>query len=64
MVSTVVTHPLDVNSAFLGLGEVSRGHAHGPAGPGQILITHDRGDSWENLHLELPADRVLWIAPA
>ena len=64
MVSTIVTHPMDADSAFLGLGEVSRGHAHGPAGPGHILVTRDRGDSWQDLNFELPADRVLWVAPA
>ncbi|MPZ15033.1 MAG: hypothetical protein GEU73_11520 [Chloroflexi bacterium] len=63
MISTVVSHPLDKNAAFIGFGEVSRGHAHGPAGPGQILVTRDRGDSWHDLNLEMPADRVLWVAP-
>ena len=63
MVSTLVPHPLDRNAAFAGLGEVSRGHAHGPAGPGQVLVTRDRGESWQDLGLELPADRVLWAAP-
>jgi photosystem II stability/assembly factor-like uncharacterized protein len=62
MVSTIVPHPTDVNTAFMGLGEVSRGHAHGPCGPGTIMVTHDRGDSWEDLGLQLPADRVLLAA--
>ncbi len=63
MVSTLIPHPLDKNAAFVGLGEVSRGHAHGEAGPGTLMMTQDRGSSWQNLNLELPADRVLWAAP-
>ena len=63
MVSTLIPHPLDRDAAFAGLGEVSRGHAHGEAGPGTLLMTHDRGSSWQKLDVELPADRVLWAAP-
>jgi photosystem II stability/assembly factor-like uncharacterized protein len=63
MISTIITHPLDRNAAFMGLGEVSRGHAHGEAGPGSIMLTKDRGDHWVELGIELPADRVLWAAP-
>jgi hypothetical protein len=64
MVSTLFPHPLDADAAFAGLGEVSRGHAHGPCGPGQVLLTRDRGDSWEDLKQEIPADRVLFATPA
>jgi hypothetical protein len=63
MISTLVNHPLDKNAAFMGLGEVSRGHAHGPCGPGSVMLTRDRGESWQDLGLEMPADRVLWAAP-
>jgi photosystem II stability/assembly factor-like uncharacterized protein len=63
MISTLITHPVDRDAAFAGLGEVSRGHAHGDAGPGTLMVTHDRGSSWQRLNLELPADRVLWAAP-
>jgi hypothetical protein len=63
MISTIIPHPTDRNTAFMGLGEVSRGHAHGPAGPGTVMLTTDRGESWTDLGLELPADRVLWAVP-
>jgi photosystem II stability/assembly factor-like uncharacterized protein len=63
MVSTLITHPVNSNAAFAGLGEVSRGHAHGDAGPGSLMMTGDRGSSWQPLNLQLPADRVLWAAP-
>jgi len=62
MISTLVTHPLNPDAVFTGLGEVSRGHAHGEAGPGRVLLSHDRGESWADLKLEIPADRVLWAA--
>jgi len=62
MISTVIPHPLDGDAAFIGLGELSRGHAHGPGGPGRVLVSHDRGDSWTDLQLEIPGDRVLWAA--
>lgn len=39
------------------------GCAAGSGGAGQILITHDRGESWQKLNIDLPADRVLWAAP-
>ncbi|HXF83521.1 MAG TPA: hypothetical protein VNN19_12295 [bacterium] len=63
MISTIIPHPLDPNAALMGLGEVSRGHAHGEAGPGTIMMTRDRGDHWVDLGIEIPADRVLWAAP-
>jgi hypothetical protein len=42
----------------------SRGRAadHNQKGEGDILISEDQGDTWERLPLDLPADRVLWIA--
>ncbi|HZT06723.1 MAG TPA: hypothetical protein VFC51_06805 [Chloroflexota bacterium] len=64
MISTLIAHPVDANSAFAGVGEVSRGHAHGEAGRGWVWITRDRGDTWRDLGVSLPADRVLWAAPA
>ena len=64
MISTLACDPRDPNTAYAGLGEVSRGHAHGDAGRGSIWVTRDRGDSWEDLGVDLPADRVLWAAPA
>lgn len=63
MISTLANHPSDPNTAYAGMGEVSRGHAHGEAGRGWIAVTHDRGESWQDLGVELPADRVVWAAP-
>lgn len=62
MVWALVHHPHDSNAVFAGLGDVARGHASGSGGAGTILITRDRGESWEKLKIELPADRVLWAA--
>jgi hypothetical protein len=63
MISTLAPHPSDPNSAYAGMGEVSRGHAHGEAGHGWIAVTRDRGESWQDLGVDLPADRVVWAAP-
>ncbi len=62
MVWALVHHPHDHNAAFAGLGDVARGHASGSGGAGTILITRDRGESWQKLNIELPADRVLWAS--
>ncbi|MPZ15668.1 MAG: hypothetical protein GEU73_14810 [Chloroflexi bacterium] len=61
MVWALVPHPTDRNAAFAGLGHVSRGPAHGPSGPGSLLVTRDRGESWQRI-IDLPGDRVLWAA--
>ena len=64
-------HPHDPNAVFGGIGAVNRGEAvdtpHNGSialmdSPGEILLTRDRGDTWERLDLRLPADRVLWAA--
>jgi photosystem II stability/assembly factor-like uncharacterized protein len=34
----------------------------GSGGWREILVSEDQGDSWQRLPLDLPADRVLWIA--
>jgi hypothetical protein len=56
---------------FAGIGPVNRGQTVdtstdvSPAladGPGEIYQSRDRGESWERLPIELPADRVLWAA--
>jgi photosystem II stability/assembly factor-like uncharacterized protein len=60
MVWALVHHPHDPNAVFAGLGDVARGHASGTGGAGKILVTRDRGESWQELSIELPADRVLW----
>jgi hypothetical protein len=46
------------------LGAVSRGRSADATqkGDGDILVSHDQGDSWNRLPLELPADRVLFVA--
>jgi len=62
MVWALVHHPHDPDAVFAGLGDVARGHASGAGGAGKILITRDRGESWQNLPIRLPADRVLWAA--
>jgi hypothetical protein len=46
------------------MGEVSRGHVHGTGGAGTIVVTHDRGDTWQPLDLRLPAIRKLAAVPA
>jgi len=72
MVWALARHPSDANSVFAGIGPTNRGQTidtstpDSPAltdAPGQILLSKDRGESWERLPLELPADRVLWVAP-
>jgi len=62
MVWALVHHPTDHNAVFAGFGNVARGHAAGPGGAGDLMISRDRGDSWERLDIDLPADRVLWAA--
>jgi hypothetical protein len=57
-----VHHPQDPNAIFAGTGLVARGHASGSGGKGQILFSDDRGESWRELAIDLPADRVLWAA--
>jgi hypothetical protein len=43
---------------------VSRGRSADATqkGSGDILVSKDQGDSWEKLPLDLPADRVLFVA--
>jgi hypothetical protein len=55
-------HPDDPNAVFVGLGEVNRGPGTGPTGPGSIVLSRDRGDSWEQI-ANVPGARVLWAAP-
>ena len=62
MVWALVHHPEDPDAVFAGLGLVARGHASGTGGAGQLLVTRDRGESWQELPIQLPADRVLWAA--
>lgn len=62
MVWALVHHPHDENAVFAGFGDVARGHASGAGGQGSIMLTRDRGDTWQRLPIQLPADRVLWAA--
>ncbi|HEY3115761.1 MAG TPA: hypothetical protein VGK54_03385, partial [Chloroflexota bacterium] len=61
MAWALTNHPTDPNGAFAGIGRVSRGSAQGPTGPGRIMVSHDRGDSWQKV-LDVPGNRVLWAA--
>lgn len=71
MVWALASHPTDPNAVFAGVGATNRGQTvdtSNPASaaltdaPGEILRSRDRGESWESLPLQLPADRVLWAA--
>ncbi|MBI2539803.1 MAG: hypothetical protein HYW04_08430, partial [Deltaproteobacteria bacterium] len=62
MVWALVHHPHDPHTVFAGLGDVARGHASGSGGAGKIRVSRDRGESWQDLSIQLPADRVLWAA--
>jgi photosystem II stability/assembly factor-like uncharacterized protein len=62
MIWALVHHPSDHRAVFAGFGNVARGHASGPGGAGDLMISRDRGDTWERLDIDLPADRVLWAA--
>ena len=65
MVWALVHHPTDTNAVYAGFGQVARGHTYDDADFGEgglILLTRDRGDSWEKVNLDLPQDRVLWVA--
>ncbi len=61
MVWALTNHPTDGNAAFAGIGRVSRGPAEGPSGPGCIMLSRDRGESWQKI-ADIPGDRVLWAA--
>jgi photosystem II stability/assembly factor-like uncharacterized protein len=71
MVWALAHHPTDPNAVFAGVGATNRGQTIDTSNPqsaaltdapGEILLTRDRGESWERLPIELPADRVLWAA--
>ncbi|MGH7886879.1 MAG: WD40/YVTN/BNR-like repeat-containing protein [Candidatus Binatia bacterium] len=64
MVWALAQHPEDPSIVYAGLGAVSRGRSADASqkGAGDILVSEDQGDSWERLPIDLPADRVLWIA--
>jgi hypothetical protein len=71
MIWALTPHPHDPRAAFAGVGAVNRGQVIDPHGggaaalddsPGEIWLTRDRGESFQRLDIQLPADRVLWAA--
>jgi photosystem II stability/assembly factor-like uncharacterized protein len=64
MVWALAQHPEDPSIVYAGLGAVSRGRSADATqrGEGDILVSMDQGESWERLPLDLPADRVLFVA--
>ncbi len=60
MVNMLVNHPADPNGAFAGLGGLRRPAA---TSVGTLLVSHDRGDSWDELPVKLPPVSGLWAAP-
>ena len=64
MVWALAQHPEDPSIIYAGLGAVSRGRSADATqkGHGDILVSADQGDSWDRLPLDLPADRVLFVA--
>ena len=71
MVWALARHPHDPSAVFAGIGAIDRGDPLAPTvasspgvsdGPGEVLLTRDRGESWQRLPLALAADRVLWAA--
>jgi photosystem II stability/assembly factor-like uncharacterized protein len=71
MIWHLTPHPHDPNAVFGGVGAIDRGDPLAPTvrtapgvcdGPGEVILSRDRGESWERLYLSLPADRVLWAA--
>jgi photosystem II stability/assembly factor-like uncharacterized protein len=64
MVWALTQHPENPSIVYAGLGAVSRGRSADATqkGHGDILKSEDQGDNWERLPLDLPADRVLFVA--
>ena len=63
MVWSLCHHPTDPNGVFAGVGEVSRGHTLGQGGAGWVLVSRDRGDSWQPAISSLPAVRLVLACP-
>jgi photosystem II stability/assembly factor-like uncharacterized protein len=71
MIWGLTPHPHDASAVFAGIGAIDRGDPLAPIvptapavcdGPGEVLLTRDRGENWQRLALGLAADRVLWAA--
>ena len=56
----IAAHPNDRTSAFVGLGRAFRDGTDDSEG--LLLVTQDRGDSWQPLDVQLPPVRALWAA--
>ena len=64
MVWALTQHPEDASIVSAGLRAVSRGRLADATqkGHGDILVSADQGESWDRLPLDLPAERVLFVA--
>jgi len=64
MVWALAQHSEDPSIVYAGLGAVSRGRSADVTqkGHGDLLVSMDQGDNWDRLPLDLPADRVLFVA--
>lgn len=63
MVWGLANHPVIDDAAFAALGAASRASGRVDAQvPGTLLQTRDRGESWQELPVRLPAPLVLWAA--
>ena len=64
MIWGLAPHPMDPNAVFAGVGAIDRGDPLAPLvptvpavcdGPGEVLLTRDRGESWQLIIKGLPA---------
>jgi hypothetical protein len=64
MIWGLVGHPHDSNAVLAGLGDFTRGPASraGASGEGALMVSRDRGASWQRLDIAVPAIGELWAA--
>jgi photosystem II stability/assembly factor-like uncharacterized protein len=64
MIWGLTHHPHDPHGAFAGLGDFTHGPASraGASGAGALLLSRDRGASWQPLDIAVPAVSGLWVA--